>query len=143
MKLNNSVFLGERQTLNIKNRVQEIVSCVDLNYLGGQNLILENRKSHINRALFWLTSKRLDFVREPSKGGYLYELIGTINNTSNLETKGEQLKNSFNKEFSDLECIYTKLTSKVRDGRRELEINMIVRDLLDNNLYSIAEVAYL
>lgn len=143
MKLNNRVFLGEKQTLDIKSNLGAMLRSVDLNYQGGKNLILENRKANVNRVLFWLTSKKLDFVREPSKGGYLYSMMGTLSNTSNLDIMAEQLKVALNSEFAgDLECIYSKLNSKFTEKGRSLEVNLIVRDLLDNNLYTISEVAY-
>lgn len=151
MSLMNSAFRSESQTKTLPERIVPIIRSTDLSCFGIDNeghtqsdFVVSGKQSHINRALFWLSSKNYDFIREPDKGGYLYMLLGTINSNSNLQVLEEQLRQAFNIEFAnDLEVVYVKLTSKRTNKQNGLIVNMVVRDLIDNSLYTIAKEASL
>lgn len=153
MSLMNSAFRSELQTKTLPEKIVPIIQSTDLSCFGIDNdghtkddFVVSGKKSHINRALFWLSSKNYDFIREPNKGGYLYSLLGSSLAEGNLQVMEEQLKQAFNLEFAnDLEVIYVKLSRKKVDSNKPncLVVNMVVRDLIDNSLYTIAKEASL
>ena len=155
MSLMNSAFRNESQTKTLPERIVPIIKSTDLSCFGIDNVdhtesdfVVSGKQSHINRALFWLTSKKYDFIREPNKGGYLYSLLGVSMSNINFQVMEEQLKQAFNLEFAnDLEAIYVKLSRKKTDINTNrincLVVNMVVRDLIDNSLYTIAKEASL
>lgn len=106
---------------------------IDFNYMGfnSQNknsrFALSDIDADINRVLFWLSSKRDDYIRSILKGGVLYDLLGVINNTENLNYWKEEISRRFNSEFSgELILLFIDLVPDKK--RRTLQIGMVVQD---------------
>lgn len=137
-RLNKSI-IGELQSKTLKEKIDNSLSGVDLNYLGVSrssynSIVKKGYNAHINRALFWLSSKRDDYIREPLKGGVLYDLLGVISNDTNLKEWEEIISNRFNSEFSkDLELLNLSLSMDV--SRKTLILNMMIRDVVENRVF--------
>ena len=146
----NSPVISIAQTLNINSNSNQLVKGMDLNF-NGYNILdknsipfeLSDKNANINRALFWLSSKKGDYGRRDlDKGGILYDLLGKLCKNTNLSEWEEIIKTNFNLEFSrDLELIQIKLITDTT--YKKLIINMIVRDLLTNQVFGISEGAEL
>lgn len=137
-KLNKSI-IGELQSLTLKDKIDKSLSGVDINYQGrnrlySNNLVKKGYDAHINRALFWLSSKRDDYVRESFKGGVLYDLLGILDSNTNLSYWEDTIKRRFNDEFSnDLELVMLELI--MDKTRRKLTLNMIIKDVIENKTF--------
>lgn len=137
-KINRSI-IGELQSKTFKEKIDTSLNGVDIDFLGrnrkSPSLIIKNGyDAHVNRALFWLSSKRDDYIRESFKGGVLYDLLGIIGNNPNLSEWEENIKRRFNEEFSsDLELLLVNL--KMNKMKRTLSVNIIVRDKIENRTF--------
>ena len=106
----------------------------------GSTYAQQGTDAHVNRVLFWLSSKRDDYVRESFKGGILYDLLNIRCNDEELTSWEQTIKEKFNNEFSgELELVYLKLTSNPK--QKKIIINMIVRDKLENKTFPISTEA--
>lgn len=139
----NKSTIGEKQTLLISDRLNTSLNSVDLNYLGYDRTDKDSEickfrtDANVNRVLFWLSSKRDDYVRESFKGGVLYDLLGQPNNNDNIETWESIISSRFNSEFSgDLTLVTLNLN--IDKKHRVLYISMIVKDSLENSVFSVA-----
>lgn len=137
-KINRSI-IGELQSKTFKEKIDTSLNGVDIDFLGRKRknpsfIIKKGYDAHINRALFWLSSKRDDYIRESFKGGVLYDLLGIISNNPNLSEWEDTIRRRFNEEFaSDLELILINL--KINKTNRTLTINMIVRDKIESRTF--------
>ena len=133
------------QEKTIKTLVDNINNGVDINYLGyssigNRPIVKQGTDAHVNRVLFWLSSKRDDYIRESFKGGILYDLLNIRCNDEELTSWEQTIKEKFNDEFSgELELVYLKLTSNPK--QKKIIINMIVRDKLENKTFPISTEA--
>ena len=140
----NSIINMAQENL-LKNLVDTSNNGVDVNYLGYSSLkntsiVKKGTEAHVNRVLFWLSSKRDDYVRESFKGGILYDLINIRCTQEELNSWEQTIKSKFNEEFSgELELVYLKLSSNPK--QRKIVINMIVRDRLENKTFPISTEA--
>ena len=142
--VNNSI-IKNTQDKTIVSLIDKSNNGVDINYLGYSSIlrspiIKSGTNAHINRVLFWLSSKRDDYVRESFKGGILYDLLNIRCNDEELTSWEQTIKSKFNEEFSgELELVYLKLNSNPK--QRKITINMIVRDRLENKTFPISTEA--
>lgn len=129
----------------LKNLIDTSNNGVDINYLGYSSLknisiIKKGTEAHVNRVLFWLSSKRDDYVRESFKGGILYNLLNIRCTQDELSSWEQTIKTKFNEEFSgELELVYLKLTSNPK--QKKIIINMIIRDRLENSTFPLSTEA--
>ena len=146
----NSGIISLAQTLDINSSKRLQTSGVDLNFKGHDALSekeepfeLSGHSANINRALFWLSSKKGDFGRRNlHRGGVLYEMLGKLSSDSNLKEWEASLTSEFNNEFSqDLELLDVQLYAD--PTYKKLIVNMVVRDVLTNKLITISEGAEL
>lgn len=141
MKYNKSL-MGDLQTYNLQEKIELASNEVDLNYNGYD---VQNPKSvftqvgyaaHVNRVLFWITSKRNDYVRSSFKGGVIYDILGKLATESNLEYWEKNILQRFNMEFSnDLTLLSVKLSTD--KNKRYLKINMVVQDKMSNHTFTV------
>lgn len=142
--VNNSI-IKNTQDKTIVSLIDKSNNGVDINYLGYSSvlrspIVKSGTNAHINRVLFWLSSKRDDYVRESFKGGILYDLLNIRCNDEELTSWEQTIKSKFNEEFSgELELVYLKLNSNPK--QRKITINMIVRDRLENKTFPISTEA--
>lgn len=141
----NKSIIGDYQTKTLEEKIKASTNGVDLNLYGydhtsgksPSDIVKSGAKAHVNRILFWLSSKPNDFIRESLKGGILYSLIGQLNKDTNLQSWENLIKSKFASEFSsDLDLLYLKLNTDV--SYKKLIINMVVRDRLTNNTFAVA-----
>lgn len=137
-RLNRSI-IGELQSQTLKENIEKSLNGVDISYLGKdrlstRTLVKYGYDAHVNRALFWLSSKRDDYVREDLKGGVLYDLLGILDNSTDLKEWEDIIKNRFNDEFrNDLELIMLNLVMDKK--RKTLILNMIIKDTVENKTF--------
>lgn len=146
MAVLNSSVINESQIKSLKERVYKSTHGIDLNYLGydstdnNSKLVLERDKANVNRVLFWLASKKDDYIRESFKGGVLYELLGVSCNTTNLSDWEKTITERFNESFSsDMQLMYIKLITD-KDFKKII-VNMVVRDIVENSVFTVATEA--
>lgn len=145
----NRALVGDLQTTTLKEKIQNSIQGTDLWWLGydhnsGTNptttIVSTNARANVNRVLLWLASKENDYVREPLKGGVLYNLLGTLNNSTNLSQWEDLIKSRFNEEFAnDLDLLMLTLTPDPTYKR--LYVQMIVRDKVTNKTFSVSTEA--
>lgn len=142
--VNNSI-IKNTQDKTIVSLIDKSNNGVDINYLGYSSvlrspIVKSGTNAHINRVLFWLSSKRDDYVRESFKGGILYDLLNIRCTDEELTSWEQTIKSKFNEEFSgELELVYLKLSSNPK--QRKITINMIVRDRLENKTFPVSTEA--
>ena len=143
--MTNNSIIKSTQDKTIGTLIDKVNNGVDINYLGyssvyRNSIVKSGTDAHINRVLFWLSSKRDDYVRESFKGGILYDLLNVRCNDEELSSWEQTIKSKFNEEFSgELELVYLKLSSNPK--QRKITINMIVRDRLENKTFPISTEA--
>lgn len=145
----NRALVGDLQTTTLKEKIQNSIQGTDLWWLGydhnsGANptttIVSTNIRANVNRVLLWLASKENDYVREPLKGGVLYNLLGTLNNSTNLSQWEDLIKSRFNEEFAnDLDLLMLTLTPDPTYKR--LYVQMIVRDKITNKTFPVSTEA--
>lgn len=131
---NNSPIMTDLQSSSVNKNIYRGLTRVDLNYRGydsrnpsKNSLVLNEPDADVNRVLFWLSSKRDDYVRSYLKGGVLYDLLGTIASSPNLEYWKGEITRRFNEEFNgELVLLFIDLT--IDKGRRTLKLEMIVQN---------------
>lgn len=133
-RLNKSLIGDIQSTPTISSKIDAIPEKYgDINYLGydsstkDDSFYLSGNDVYENQVLFWLSSKKGDYVRQPNKGGILYSLLGQLNSDTNLSEWEQDITSAFNEEFGGfLSLMYIKLyTDK---SFRRLVITMIVMD---------------
>ncbi len=142
----NKSLVNDLQSKTFEEKLIDSYTGIDFNYLGydksnpKSKLVLTGTAANVNRVLFWLSSKKTDYVREPNKGGILYELIGKINNDTNIHAWEEDIIDKFNNEFfGDMQMISLSLTPDKK--RNKLVINMIVMDKILNRTFTVGTEA--
>lgn len=145
----NRALVGDLQTTTLKEKIQNSIQGTDLWWLGydhnsGTNptttIVSTNVRANINRVLLWLASKENDYVREPLKGGILYNLLGTLSNNTNLSQWEDLIKSRFNEEFAnDLDLLLLTLTPD--PTYKKLYVQMIVRDKVTNKTFPVSTEA--
>ena len=145
MRLNRSL-INDLQSLTFEEKLVDSITNIDFNYLGfdknlkNSKLLKVGPDSNTNRVLFWLCSKKTDYVREPNKGGVLYAALGKNQGEINVTELESSLKEQFNYEFSnDLQLIMLKIVPD--NSFRKLIINMIILDKLINKTFTVSTEA--
>lgn len=128
--------ISDLQSYTISQNINISTREFDINYNGykalnpnseNKSLVLSGVKADANRVLFWLSSKRDDYVRSYLKGGVLYDLLGQVANDSNLDYWREEIVRRFNEEFSgEMTMLFIELN--INKKTKTLIINMIVKD---------------
>lgn len=143
--LNNSI-IKESQIKSLETQIIEGTNNVDLNYLGydhtdpDTSIVVERDKANVNRVLFWLASKKDDYIRESFKGGILYSLLGTLCSTTNLSEWEQTISTRFNNAFSgDMSIVYLKLYAD--KNYRKILVTMVVRDIVENSIFTVSTEA--
>lgn len=144
----NGDYISDLQSRTFSQKIENSKNVVDLWYEGydinNPQISFEQygKYAHVNRALFWLSSKPWDYIRESNNGGILYSLIGRLTNDTNLTDWENEIRDRFNDNFAaDLQAMYVKLT--LDKNKRILYISMIARDMLTNEMYPLATEASL
>lgn len=144
----NTSLAADYQARSLSERMYTSTNGADLSYQGfsrrgtASTPTLYRKAANVNRVLFWLSSKRHDYVRESSKGGVLYSLLGQLCSDTNLKDWERILQDRFNEEFADdMTMMFVRLTAD-RTYRR-LTINMAVRDRLDDTVFPVTTEAKL
>lgn len=138
----NKYLISDSQTKSLEERIEIINNGIDLRLSGydlqdGKSIVCTKNEAVINRALFWLTSKEDDFVRNPGHGGTLYDLVGVGITDSNLSAWESSIKDRFNAEFgSELNLIYFKLTGK--KDQHKIQMDLLVQDALAKRNYTFS-----
>lgn len=146
-RLNRSL-IDDVQSKTLEERIESAVNGIDIDYLGFDKLdpkstfIKTGSDANVNRVLFWLSSKRKDYVREEFKGGILYDLLGQLCSDTNLAEWENAITAKFNEEFSgDLNLVLLRLTTD--KTYRRLIINMVVQDRVKNITFPVSTEARL
>lgn len=146
-RLNRSL-IDDVQSKTLEERIESAVNGIDVDYLGfdksdpKSTFIKTGTDANVNRVLFWLSSKRKDYVREEFKGGILYDLLGQLCSDTNLAEWENAISAKFNEEFSgDLNLVLLRLTAD--KTYRRLIINMVVQDRVKNVTFPVSTEARL
>ncbi len=146
-RLNRSL-IDDFQSKTLEERIESAVNGIDINYLGYDRsdpksvFIKTGTDANVNRVLFWLSSKRKDYIREEFKGGILYDLLGQLCSDTNLAEWETAIASKFNEEFSgDLNLVLLRLTTD--KTYRRLIINMVVQDRVKNITFPVSTEARL
>lgn len=146
-RLNRSL-IDDVQSKTLEERIESAVNGIDIDYLGfdksdpKSTFIKTGTDANVNRVLFWLSSKRKDYVREEFKGGILYDLLGQLCSDTNLAEWENAISAKFNEEFSgDLNLVLLRLTAD--KTYRRLIINMVVQDRVKNVTFPVSTEARL
>jgi len=142
----NKSLVNDLQTMTFQDKVADNLISLDFNFFGFDKKIDEStllrygNNANVNRVLFWLSSKRTDYVREPEKGGVLYEFLGKLNSNTNINDWEESLTIKFNNEFfNDMQIVTLKLTPDYK--KRKLAIMMVVLDKVTNRTFPVGTEA--
>lgn len=137
--------ISDLQSYTISQNINISLRGIDLNYNGykkinpnsrNKTLVLSGVQASANRVLFWLSSKRDDYVRSYLKGGVLYDLLGVIAHEDNLEYWKEEIVRRFNEEFSgEMAILFIEL--KINKKTKTLIVNMIVKDNFNNVTFPV------
>lgn len=147
MKYNKSL-MGDLQTINFPSQIKSIDNGIDFNFQGYdsrkgnslESVVKMGLDAHINRVLFWFSTKRNDYVRSNLKGGILYDLIGKLSSDTNLSEWEQEIQLRFNEEFSnDLNIIFLNLSTDKKF--RKLYIKMLVQDKLTGATFPVSTEA--
>jgi len=141
---NNASIMSDLQVDNLKKKIENSHNGYDLDYRGYDS---KNRKNgefakkgtsaHINRVLFWLSSKHNDYIRKSTVGGVLYSLIGSLNTNTNLSMWEREIQDKFNDNFAnDLNLILIRLSTDKK--YRTLYIRMIIQDRVTNSTFTVS-----
>ena len=142
MRKSNTKLSGILQSTTLSQDSYNFIKGVDINFLGNEgDFILEDTEALKNKILFWLTSARGDYVRQPSKGGPLYSVIGkaiTPNNIANIQASlSSGFQDMFGKELR-LISLDINMDKSAQSGKAGIIVNMVVKDLLSYNLFRVA-----
>ena len=140
-KLNKSL-INDLQSLSFEEKLEDTYKTIDFNYLGfdrtnpKSTLLKYGRDANANRVLLWLTSKKLDYVREPDKGGLLYSILGMLNSDYNLSEIENRFRQCFNDEFiGQFNLVMLNLIPDKRN--RKLYIYMTVFDKITLSTFKV------
>ena len=142
MRKSNTKLSGILQSTTLSQDSYDFVKGVDINFLGNEGgFILEDTEALKNKILFWLTSARGDYVRQPSKGGPLYSVIGkaiTPNNIANIQASlSSGFQDMFGKELR-LISLDINMDKSAQPGKAGIIVNMVIKDLLSYDLFRVA-----
>ena len=142
MRKSNTKLSGILQSTTLSQDSYDFVKGVDINFLGNEGgFILEDTEALKNKILFWLTSARGDYVRQPSKGGPLYSVIGkaiTPNNIANIQASlSSGFQDMFGKELR-LISLDINMDKSTQPGKAGIIVNMVIKDLLSYDLFRVA-----
>ena len=142
MRKSNTKLSGILQSTTLSQDSYDFIKGVDINFLGNEGgFILEDTEALKNKILFWLTSARGDYVRQPSKGGPLYSVIGkaiTPNNIANIQASlSSGFQDMFGKELR-LISLDINMDKSVQSGKAGIIVNMVIKDLLSYDLFRVA-----
>ena len=142
MRKSNTKLSGVLQSTTLSQDSYDFIKGVDINFLGNEgDFILEDTEALKNKILFWLTSARGDYVRQPNKGGPLYGVIGkaiTPNNIANIQASlSSGFQDMFGKELR-LISLDINMDKSAQSGKAGIIVNMVVKDLLSYNLFRVA-----
>ena len=142
MRKSNTKLSGILQSTTLRQDSYDFIKGVDINFLGNEGgFILEDTEALKNKILFWLTSARGDYVRQPSKGGPLYSVIGkaiTPNNIANIQASlSSGFQDMFGKELR-LISLDINMDKSAQPGKAGIIVNMVIKDLLSYVLFRVA-----
>lgn len=142
MRKSNTKLSGILQSTTLSQDSYDFIKGVDINFLGNEGgFILEDTEALKNKILFWLTSARGDYVRQPSKGGPLYSVIGkaiTPNNIANIQASlSSGFQDMFGKELR-LISLDINMDKSSQPGKAGIIVNMVIKDLLSYDLFRVA-----
>ena len=142
MRKLNTKLSGILQSTTLSQDSYDFIKGVDINFLGNEGgFILADTEALKNKILFWLTSARGDYVRQPSKGGPLYSVIGkaiTPNNIANIQASlSSGFQDMFGKELR-LISLDINMDKSAQPGKAGIIVNMVIKDLLSYDLFRVA-----
>jgi hypothetical protein len=141
-----SPIISELQSQAFAETSTAYVNGVDFNFQGHEldedstqesDFVLNGVEAVRNRVLFWLTSAQGDYVREPSKGGLLYQLLGTTLTDSNLAAIEQEIEIFFSTNFSgELTLLKAYIVADVE--QHQWVIKLYVQDPILRELFETA-----
>ena len=142
MRKSNTKLSGILQSTTLSQDSYDFIKGVDINFLGNEGgFILEDTEALKNKILFWLTSARGDYVRQPSKGGPLYGVVGKVitpNNIANIQASlSSGFQDMFGKELR-LISLDINMDKSAQPGKAGIIVNMVIKDLLSYDLFRVA-----
>ena len=142
MRKSNTKLSGVLQSTTLSQDSYDFIKGVDVNFLGNENgFILSDSEALKNKILFWLVSAIGDYVRKPSKGGPLYNILGKAITPANLANIKMSLSSGFQDMFGRemrLVSLEVNMDKASQTGKAGLIINMTVKDLLSYDLFRVA-----
>ena len=92
-----------------------------------------------NQVLLWLTSKKGDFPRNSNNSGILYDILGKIENNTNVAMWENLLKTEFNLFFKDsgLSLQYVKIDYSTMN--KIVTVSMLVTDVATQSVTQLIE----
>jgi hypothetical protein len=132
-----SPIISELQNKKLAQTSTEFINGVDFNYLGNtpEGFVLDGTEAVKNKVLFWLSSAKGDYPREPLKGGILYDLLGrsfTQDNASSIET---DIKTFFANHFAQ-ELTLARVKVNPNKSAKRWEITLTVFDPIRRDLFT-------
>ena len=142
MRKSNTKLSGVLQSTTLSQDSYDFIKGVDVNFLGNENgFILSDSEALKNKILFWLMSANGDYVRKPSKGGPLYNILGKAITPANLANIKMSLSSGFQDMFGRemrLISLEVNMDKASQTGKAGIIINMTVKDLLSYDLFRVA-----
>lgn len=142
MRKSNTKLSGVLQSTTLSQDSYDFIKGVDVNFLGNENgFILSDSEALKNKILFWLMSAKGDYVRNPSKGGPLYNILGKAITPANLANIKMSLSSGFQDMFGRemrLVSLEVNMDKASQTGKAGIIINMTVKDLLSYDLFRVA-----
>ena len=142
MRKSNTKLSGVLQSTTLSQDSYDFIKGVDVNFLGNEGgFILSDSEALKNKILFWLMSAKGDYVRKPSKGGPLYNILGKVITPANLANIKMSLSSGFQDMFGRemrLVSLDVSIDKTPQTGKAGIIINMTVKDLLSYDLFRVA-----
>jgi len=138
-----SLLISESQDLPLARQARGLGNGVDLNYLGYDTdspsvaFVYEGSEALKNRVLFWFLTKPGDFIREPEKGGVLYDFLGTPLTNGSISGLDFIVRANFTTTFQgDLNI--ESLDISPNFTTHQWEISMKVSDPINRELFDLS-----
>lgn len=143
--INSTPILSELQNRKFAQGAADHINGTDLNYQGNstevssfeQPFVVEGMGAMRNKVLFWLSSVRGDYVRESSKGGILYSLLGHTMTDDAAAAARSALTTFFAAHFTqDLRLLDVSVVADKH--QRRWVVTLYVQDLIRREVFSAA-----
>jgi hypothetical protein len=139
-----TAIISEDQSILLTKTADYVINGADFNY-GGYTLgealttadqfVLYKNDAIRNRILFWLGTFPGDYIRQPSKGGPLYSMLGKTLTESNAQQLEATIRNQFTENFTDVSLENVIVTPNIQAKR--WDVSIVVFDLITREAFIV------